>query len=314
MPQSLAADITKAASKQTYYTIKFLVDRPHREDAYRAYAYFRWVDDLLDADGCSGPSTTNAERTERKRFLDRQSWLLDTCLRGEAPRDVNPQEMMLVELTQHAPAVGGGLRAYLRNMMRVMEFDVSRRGKLISHAELNRYTHWLAVAVTEALDYFLGNGAVTPHDQTRYLGASAAHIMHMLRDTYDDVRVGYYNIPREVLEANGIGPLDVASEAYRAWVKSRVQLSGTYFDAGSAYLARVPNVRYRLAGLAYIARFEWLCEALEANNFRVRPEYSERHGIGTALRMARFSLSGMVHLPQMPAPPRPIASQPHGKL
>ncbi len=46
--RALAADITRAASKQTYYTIRFLVDRSLVEDAYRAYAYFRWVDDCLD--------------------------------------------------------------------------------------------------------------------------------------------------------------------------------------------------------------------------------------------------------------------------
>ena len=51
MITSPASSITKAASKQTYYTIRFLVDRERVEDAYRAYAYFRWVDDVLDAIG-----------------------------------------------------------------------------------------------------------------------------------------------------------------------------------------------------------------------------------------------------------------------
>ncbi len=37
----LAASITKAASQQTYYTIRFLADRDRMADAYRAYAYFR---------------------------------------------------------------------------------------------------------------------------------------------------------------------------------------------------------------------------------------------------------------------------------
>ena len=46
--QRLAAYITWAASKQTYYTIRFLVDRDRVPDAYRTYAYFRWVDDRLD--------------------------------------------------------------------------------------------------------------------------------------------------------------------------------------------------------------------------------------------------------------------------
>ena len=48
IPQhTLAPSITKTASKQTYYTIRFLVDRERVADAYRAYAYFRWVDDTL---------------------------------------------------------------------------------------------------------------------------------------------------------------------------------------------------------------------------------------------------------------------------
>jgi hypothetical protein len=37
--QSLAAVITKKASKQTYYTIRFFVDRQRVDDAYRAYGY-----------------------------------------------------------------------------------------------------------------------------------------------------------------------------------------------------------------------------------------------------------------------------------
>ena len=48
--ETIAASITKAASKQTYYTIRFLADRERVADAYRAYAYFRWVDDRLDAE------------------------------------------------------------------------------------------------------------------------------------------------------------------------------------------------------------------------------------------------------------------------
>jgi len=46
--QSLAASITRKASKQSYYTVRFLVDRDRVQEAYQAYAYFRWVDDHLD--------------------------------------------------------------------------------------------------------------------------------------------------------------------------------------------------------------------------------------------------------------------------
>ena len=180
--------------------------------------------------------------------------------------------------------------------MQVMDFDARRRGRLISQVELNEYTRWLATAVTEGMHYFIGHDDFSPHDETRYLAVSAAHITHMLRDTFDDVQAGYYNIPREVLEANHIGPQDVQSDAYRAWVKSRVQLAREYFKAGKDYFARVQNPRCRLACFAYIARFEWLLDTIEREGYCLRPQYNERKSAGTGLRMSWLTLSSMVNL------------------
>jgi len=221
---------------------------------------------------------------------------------------------MLVELLQRDGDADSGLRAYLRNMMLVMDFDVRRRGKWISQVELNDYTRWLAIAVTEAMHHFIGNGAFAPSDGSRYLAASGAHIMHMLRDTYDDARLGYYNVPREVLEAGCITPRDVHSDAYRAWVKSRVQLARAYFDSGKSYFRRGANWRHRLAGLAYIARFEWLTDTLEREDFRLRPRYSERNSPGTALRMSWHVLSSMAGVRALGSPSAPIAAQRQGKV
>jgi hypothetical protein len=71
MITNLASSITKAGSYQTYYTIRFLVDRERVDDAYRAYAYFRWVDDVLDADSLSGPVLSAVEASDPKfpKFL-----------------------------------------------------------------------------------------------------------------------------------------------------------------------------------------------------------------------------------------------------
>ncbi len=309
-----ASSITKAASQQTYYTIRFLVDRERVADAYRAYGYFRWVDDVLDADSGSGPVLSEVEASERRAFLERQQSLLEKCYRGEAPRDANIQEKMLVELVQHDHEKDSGLQAYLRNMMLVMDFDARRRGRLISQVELHEYTRWLASAVTEAMHYFIGHGAFAPHDETRYLAVSAAHITHMLRDTFDDVQAGYYNIPREVLEANHIGPLDVQSDAYRAWVKSRVLLAREYFKAGKDYFARVQNPRCRLASFAYIARFEWLLDTIEREGYSLRPQYPERKSAGTGLRMSWLALSSMINLRGAGTLPGPVVSHPLGKL
>src|SRR5215208_2613496 len=235
-----AESMTESASKQTYYTIRLLVDRERAADAYCAYAYFRWVDDTLD----EGFVTS----TKRLAFLERQKSLLQSCFQGDFPRDASVEENMLIELVRKDQNENSGLQLYLRNMMQVMDFDAQRRGKLISQAELNEYTRWLAIAVTEAMHYFIGHNSYSPHDETRYLAVSAAHITHMLRDTFDDLEAGYYNIPREVLEANHIAPQDIRSKAYCAWVESRVQLAQRCFQAGKAYLARVEEPRCQLAG------------------------------------------------------------------
>jgi len=164
------------------------------------------------------------------------------------------------------------------------------------------------------MHYFIGHSDFAPQDETRYLAVSAAHITHMLRDTFDDVQAGYYNIPREVLEANHIGPQDVYSAAHRAWVKSRVLLAREYFEAGKVYLAQIQNPRCRLAGFAYTARFEWLLDTIEREGFTLRPQYSERKSIGTGLRMSWLTLLSMINLRGVGTLSQPIASQRAGKL
>jgi phytoene/squalene synthetase len=302
MTPSLAAQITKAASKQTYYTIRFLVDRSRVADAYRAYAYFRWLDDVLDAES-SSPSGQE-ERAERLAFLDRQEALLDACIRGEAPRNVDPHEAMLVELVRHSEPADAGLRSYLCHMMRVMAFDARRRGRLISRLELDEYTRSLAVAVTDAMHHFIGHGSddALPTED-RYRAVTGAHIVHMLRDTEADLSAGYFNVPREVLEASSIGPHDVHCDAYRTWVRERVRQARAELAGGEAYFARLPSRRHRLAGLAYIARFRWLIDRLERDDFQVRPSYADAAGLTTTLRMAGSVMSGMAGRPHVPRPP-----------
>jgi hypothetical protein len=298
---SLAPQITKAASKQTYYTIRFLVDRDRVEDAFRAYAYFRWVDDTLDANSGSG--------AERTAFVQRQKSLLETCYRGEAVTHITVEEGMLVELIQRDHEKNSGLQLYLRNMMQVMEFDVRRRGRLISQAELNEYTRLLASAVTEAMHYFIGYNTYSPHDETRYLAVAGAHIVHMLRDTFADMQAEYYNIPREVLSAGHIQPCDVESEAYRTWVERRIRLARKNFQMGREYLMRVEEPRCRLAGFAYTARFDWLLDTIEREGFQLRPAYNERKSFGAGIRMGLATLSSLINGREAEPSSQPAVSQ-----
>lgn len=284
-----AAKITKAASKQTYYTIRLLVDRGRVDDAMRAYAYFRWVDDVLDADSGS--------RTDRIAFLDQQKSLLENCYLGASPGDVNIQEEMLVKLIKHDLEENSGLQSFLRNMMQVLDFDARRRDKLISQVELTEYTHLLAVAVTDVLHHFIGHVKPSSQKDGRYMAATGAHITHLLRDTLEDIQAGYFNIPREYLTFRGIGPKDVESEAYRAWVQERSSLARACFQSGKEYLAQVKNIRCRIAGYAYIAPFELILDAIEKSDYRLASEYTPGKGLGSGMRMTGSLLSLMFSPP-----------------
>jgi hypothetical protein len=282
---ALAAAITRAASKQTYYTIRFLVDRDMVDDAFRAYGYFRWVDDWLDQE--------RRPRPERLAFVERQQALIDDCYSGTPPADLNPEEHLLADLIQRDTEKHSGLQAYIRNMMAVMAFDADRRGRLICHKELDDYTHWLAVAVTEAMHHFIGHRCASPRGDTRYLAVTGAHITHMLRDALEDATAGYFNIPCEVVVANDIAPWDVGSRAYRDWVQERVEQARACFRAGREYLSQVENRRCRIAGYAYTRRFEVVLDCIEREGYLLRADYPERKGrgrgiemIGTALWMA----------------------------
>lgn len=280
------ACITKAASKQTYYTIRLFVDRDRVADAYSAYAYFRWLDDMLDEN--------LIDAGKRVAFVQRQRTLVERAYAGAWPPDLAPEERILAKLIARHPQPGSGLHIYIQNMLAVMAFDADRHGKLVSQCELDTYTQHLAVAVTEALHYFIGCDQYAPNDTTRYLAVSAAHVTHMLRDAAEDLAAGYYNIPREYLETYGISPWDMSSSAYRRWVRERVQLAQDGFRAGKVYLAQVENWRCRLAGYAYMARFEGVLTAISREGYQLRPAYNERKTVRGGLRIGASVLSLML--------------------
>lgn len=293
MEKALPATITKAASKQTYYTIRYLVDRDRVQDAYRAYAYFRWVDDRLDA-----KSGTQQEKSE---FFNRQQALLEASYRGETPTSLSIEEHMLVDLVGNDQEKDSGLQFYLRNMMNLMAFDVARRGRVISQVELSEYSHLLSTAVTEALFYFIGHQDHPTCDKSRYQAVYGAHVVHMLRDMVHDIDLGYINIPGERLQAGHISFGDLHSPSMRNWVYKRVKLACQYFWDGKRYIAKVKNLRCRLAGFTYLARFEWMLRAIERDRYCLRPEYPERKSFRAGLWMAWRVVTSLLNISWMKA-------------
>ncbi len=280
LPENSAASITREASPHTYYTIRFLVDRGSVMNAFRAYAYFRWLDDRLDSE--------RASKADCLALVERQWEILRASYRNQNPGRLSSEERLLIDLIRSEPDEHSGLRAYINNMMAVMEFDAQRRGKLITNTELGEYTQRLSIAVTEAMHYFIGRQQSSPRDESRYPAVIGAHITHMLRDTHDDIGNGYFNIPLEFLGKHSITPHDVDTAAYRDWVKYRVKLARKCFTQGRESLARVENLRCRIAELAYIGRFERVLTIIEQDDYRLRAGYEHIKSANSLLNRLRL--------------------------
>lgn len=279
----LARSITRAGSSQSYYTARLLADRDLVDDCLRAYAYFRWVDDVVD-----GPSPSAAERLA---FMRRERALIDGLYRGQIVAGLRPEEEIVVDLIRNDRGERSGLQSFIRNFLAIIEFDAHRRGRLISGEELAWYSDCLGRAVTDAIQYFIGNGHPYPADENRYLAATAAHVTHMLRDMVSDLKEGYYNIPREYLEEHNIGPQDVNSAAFRAWVRERVHLARRYIRDGKRYLDGLEVLRCKIAGYWYCARFETILDAIERDNYVLRPEYAKGRKPGNWFKMSWLAAS-----------------------
>jgi phytoene/squalene synthetase len=266
----LAKQITWASSKQTFFTIAMMVDRDLIDDAYRAYGYFRWVDDYIDQFSHS--------ISVQKAFIQRQRSLILRASSHEEVLETVPEEQMLSDLIRNSRGDNSLLNSYIHGMMDLMEYDAGRKGHPIAETALQKYSSLLASSVMDALQYFIGNRSQYPMTKERTYAVMGAHITHMLRDTIEDLEMGYINIPIETLEASGIDPGDIKHQAYQTWVKRRVERARLYFERGRAYIDGLPNLRCRIVGHWYCARFDCVLDAIEQDQYRLRPSYEDLKG------------------------------------
>ncbi len=279
----LARSITWVSSKQTYYTARLMVDKDLVDDFYRAYAYFRWADDVIDISSRSDD--------ERISFITRQRELIDRLYKNERPNDLTPEEEIVADLVSHDRAEDSGLQSFIRNFLAIIEFDAHRKGRLINQQELTWYSDCLGKSVTDGLQYFIGNGHSYHINEYRYLAATAAHIVHQLRDMVEDIADGFINIPREYMEAHNVNLEDVDSPSFRAWVRDRVEQARQYFYEGKHYLDELTVLRCKIVGYWYCARFEGVLDTIERDGYTLRAVYSERRNLSTWLKIGWLAVS-----------------------
>ena len=279
----LAQSITHHGSKQTYFTARLMVDKDLKSDFFRSYAYFRWIDDMIDIH-----SQTDEERTN---FIERQKNIIEGLYRNEHFENLTIEEQIIAELIQNDRSDGGGLESFIRNMFAIIEFDAHRIGRLISRDELIWYTSKLGKSVTDGILYFVGNGHPYPKTEYKYLAATAAHITHLLRDMLRDMADGFINIPREYLDEYGISHENIDSYPFKSWVQKRVGQARDYFRDGKIYLDDLEVLRSKIVGHWYCARFEGILDVIERDGYVLRDAYSENRNTLAWFNFAWIALS-----------------------
>lgn len=286
---TLAGTITRKCSKQSYYIARLLVDKDLKDDCLRAYAYFRWADDVIDI------SAQTAE--ERIDFIERQKDLIDACYASKRPDHLTPEEGMIADLIANDRGENSGLQSFIRSFITVLDFDARRKGQYIDQTELTWYSQTLGKAVTDAIQYFIANDCPYQDSPHRYKAATAAHISHMLRDMCDDVHDGFINLPREWLDARSFNSeaanredINLKNRYLCDWVQNQVVLARAYFKEGKDYLDSLNVLRCQIAGYWYCARFECLLDAIEQDGYVLRQSYRERYKLSTKLRMGWLAL------------------------
>jgi len=280
---SMAKNITFTGSKQTYYTARFMVDKDLVNDFFRAYAYFRWADDIIDV--------SSKSQDDRIAFITRQRQLIDGLYQKKPMIVQSVEEEILEDLIHNDREKSSGLQSFIRNMFAIIEFDANRKGRLISQDELSWYSNRLSRSVTDGLQYFIGNGYPYPTSANHYLAAIGAHIAHLLRDMLPDTADGFINIPREYLDAHKITPEDITHPAFIAWVKQRVGQAREYFFEGQKYFNQLNLLRCKIVGYWYSARFMCVLDTIERDHYILREAYNERQKLSAWLKIAWLGIS-----------------------
>jgi phytoene/squalene synthetase len=280
---NLARPITRSGSIQTYFTAKLMVDKDLVDDFFRSYAYFRWIDDVIDVSSKSDE--------ERITFISNQRSLIDKLYEKGPVADLSPEEKILQDLINNDRGENSGLQSFIRNMFAIIEFDAMRKGRLISETELDWYVNTLGKSVTDGLLYFIGNGTQYPVSDNKYQAGIAAHISHLLRDMHQDDLDGFINIPQEYLIKKNITHKDMDDPAFKDWVRKRVELARGFFIEGKKYLNELDVLRCKIVGYWYCARFEVVLDTIERDAYTLRKGYHERRRISTWLKILWLGLS-----------------------
>ena len=183
------------------------------------YAYLRCFDDIIDAE--KDEATSLELMAEQRRFMD-------AAYEGASEQgEVGVPARYGLPFFAWDRERGAPLRAQFEAFLDTMEFDIARRGRVLSTAEIDGYVLKTGYAFLRCLAYFATGKPELP-DPCLDLGSRAYLHADALMDLEEDLAVGLINIPRGVIEEYAID-LEKPEAGLERWRAVRIGEVLEYF-------------------------------------------------------------------------------------
>ncbi|NIM47528.1 MAG: squalene/phytoene synthase family protein [Candidatus Aenigmarchaeota archaeon] len=209
---------------------------PNKDIFTVCYAYFRWLDDIVDSVRLD-PEVVRFKIKREHQFLE--------LLYGEkeTPEELSTEELFLAHLVRFDIQHAKNMQEDIERLLSALEFDAKRHGHICSKEEINRYIENNAIPyINIALKIF--DVFDLPKENLYELGR-CGFIIDYINDLKTDIELGYINIPKEELVAYRINLGDFNSAALRQWVQDKLDYLGNQISESE-------NGLNRLSGLAGI--------------------------------------------------------------
>ena len=228
------------------------------------YAYFRWLDDQIDAPDIS--------KFKAELCIQKQNKLISLFVDGiDTNKDnLNPYEKMLILLLTLDKQLGSHLRSNILEMFAALEFDVIRRNKYCNGNSLNDYSRKIGGSFTEFILICTTRKTINVKTIECFrLAGYAAHNIHLLRDFYEDLQLGYINISREDIIKFGFENHDLKSVDINPWVRFRVQICKQYIHDCFIIIKSINSLKVYFLFLIISAPYVFFAQKIEENNYEL---------------------------------------------
>jgi len=257
---------TKASNSTAYTLVRLFGRADRREYGFAIYAYFRWLDDIVDS--------PESSYQEKKSLMERQGEFLEGLYAG---RPIPAGTLLEEQLARCFVAFDRQNQFALRNdvlgMFAVLMHDLGRSGEPLASSELNAYILMESRAFVNMIRFFCGEEGDFPGAQD-YCEGVACKLVHLLRDFREDLDSGWANIAQEDVAAFGVSLDNINDESFQNWVKSQVQHARDLFAIGKRDLESSHNLRYKVADILYCTKYEDILTTIEKDGFRLRVSYN----------------------------------------